>query len=125
MPVDARPFLTLKTAAGRIKCSRPEVRPTALGITGEASGGTVLADQPTHVLDVYVALGTPPTDLADNAVVWVDVERGQWTAFRVLRNGVSKGAGVWTLYLRPDEGAVMPVAEPSQPQQPVKGGYWE
>lgn len=119
MPVDARPFLTLKTARGSIKCSRPEVRPLALGISGEASGGTVLADQPTHTLDVYVALGTAPADLTDNATVWVDVERGKWQAFRVLRSGISRGAGVWTLYLRTDDDA-----RPTPTPEPRPGGYW-
>lgn len=114
MTVDARPFLTLTTpSGGTIRCGRPELRPLALGITGTA--GSVAQDQPTHSLDVYVALGTPPADLADNAVVTVDVERGQPpVAFRILRNGIQKGAGVWTLYVRTEDGYV-PTPDPQQP----------
>lgn len=115
MSVDARPFLTLQTpSGGTIRCGRPELRPLALGITGSA--GSVAQDQPTHGIDVYVALGTPPADLDDNAVVTVDVERGQpRQAFRILRNGIQKGAGVWTLYVRTEDGYV-PAPDPQQPQ---------
>lgn len=119
--LDARPFLTLKTAAGSCKCLRPELKPLALGISGDSNG--IAADQPTHTVDVPVALTNPPADLVDNAVVWVDVEKGKWTPFRVLRNGMDKGAGIWTLYVRADD-APMPL--PVTPEQPASddGGYW-
>ena len=113
MPADPRPFLTLRTQAGSIRCLRPKLRPLALGLSGQAGG--VAQDQPTHTIPVPLALGTPPPDLADNAVVTVDVEPGQWQAFRILRNGIDKGAGVWTLYVRPEEGYVQaaPHAQPA------------
>lgn len=122
MPVDARPFLQLVTASGAvIKCARPVLRPLALGITGSTGG--VAQDAPTHTIDVYVALGTPPADLADNAVVTVDVEKGKpREAFRILRSGVDKGAGVWTLYVRPEEGYVPPVSGGDTGAD--DGGYW-
>lgn len=109
MAVDGRPFLKLMTPSGAsIKCARPTLRPLALGITGSTGG--VAQDAPTHTIDVYVALGTPPADLTDNAVVTVDVQPGKpREAFRVLRSGVDKGAGIWTLYVRPEEGYVPPV----------------
>lgn len=108
MPVDARPFLTLTTPSGAsIRCGRPKVRPLALGVTGQA--GTVAQDQPTHQIPVYTALGTAPADLTENAVVTVDAEPGKRTAFRVLRNGIDKGAGVWTLYVRTEDGYVPPM----------------
>ncbi|EYB68928.1 hypothetical protein DEIPH_ctg013orf0034 [Deinococcus phoenicis] len=108
MPVDARPFLTLHTPGGSCRCQRPKLRPLALGVTGQA--GTVAQDQPTHTIPVPVAITTPPADLADNVVVTVDVEPGTWTPFRVLRNGIDKGAGVWKLYVRVEDGYVSPAS---------------
>lgn len=84
----------------------------ALGITGQA--GAVAQDQPTHTIPVPVAITTPPADLADNVVVTVDVEPGKLTAFRVLRSGIDKGAGVWKLYVRTEDGYVPPV-QPGAP----------
>lgn len=121
--IDARPFLTLRTAGGlSCRCLRPELRPLALGITGPA--GTVAQDQPTHKIDVPVAITNPPANLTDNAVIHVDVERGKWTPFRVLRNGIEKGAGMWTLYVRTEDGA--PVVTDPTPTNPGAddGGYW-
>lgn len=127
MPVDGRPFRTLKTPSGAaIKCGPPTLRPLALGITGQA--GTVAQDQPTHTIDVYVALGTPPADLADNVVVTVDTVKGKpREAFRVLRNGIDRQAGIWTLYCRTEDGYVAPTpADPATPDAPPAddGGYW-
>ncbi|MBZ9753180.1 hypothetical protein K7W42_20295 [Deinococcus sp. HMF7604] len=114
MPVDGRAFLKLTTNGGSCKCLRPELRPLALGITGETGG--VAQDQPTHKIDVPVALTRPPADLVDNAVLSVDVERGKpLEVFRVLRNGIEKGAGMWTLYVRAEDGTPAPTTPPPAP----------
>jgi len=73
---------------------------------------------------VPVAMTNPPADLAENAVVKVDVERGRWTTFRVLRNGIEKGAGVWTLYVRTEDGTPVEVdPTPTVPAPEPDTGY--
>ncbi len=103
MPVDARPFRKLTTPSGGvIKAGAPVLNPLALGVSGKPGG--VITDNATHAIPVYVALGTPPVDLVENAVVTVDVEIGKpLQSFRILRNGIEKGAGVWTLYVRTED----------------------
>lgn len=93
MPVDARPFLLLKTPRGSVKCGRPRLLPMSAGLTG--SRDNVIQESATHTIPVYVALGKVPSDLQDGVVVTVDK-----APYAVLRNGISKGAGVWTLYVR-------------------------
>lgn len=103
MSVDARPFRTLTTTGGSIKCAAPRVNPLALGVTG--TPGRVAADNATHTIKVYVALGDPPAGLVDNGVVMVDVEPGSLQSFRILRNGIDRQAGVWKLYVRSEGSA--------------------
>ncbi|MFB9991227.1 hypothetical protein ACFFLM_04420 [Deinococcus oregonensis] len=99
MAIDARPFLQLTTPGGSIRCARPALNPLALGVSGRPGG--VATDNATHTIVVYVALGTPPADLVDNAVVSVNVDVGKpEQTFRVLRNGIQQDAGTWTLYVR-------------------------
>ncbi|GAA4002695.1 hypothetical protein GCM10022631_11760 [Deinococcus rubellus] len=106
MAIDARPFLTLTDASGgTIRCSRPKLIPLTLGVSSGRGG--VAADTPTHTVDVYVALGTPPAGLEDNALVTVDVEPGKLQTFRILRNGIGKKAGTWKLYVRTEEDEVL------------------
>lgn len=112
MSLDPRPFLKLQTpsqaASGAFtRCLRPTVRPLVLGISGDTNG--VAQDNVTHTIDVPVALTNPPADLQDGVTVTVDVERGKpREAFTVLRNGIDKGAGLWTLYVRREDGYVPP-----------------
>lgn len=121
MAVDGRPFLNLRTQSGAsCKVLRPELRPLALGISSERGG--IAQDNATHTIGIPLPVTSPPADLVDNAVCWVDVERGVWTAFRVLRNGIDKGAGVWTLYVRQDDAPAVP--SPVQPA-PSSSGYWD
>lgn len=130
MPVDGRPFLKLQTpsqAAARTftRCLRPEVRPLALGVTKDAAGGTVLTDQPTHKIDLPLPLGNPPADLVDGVTVTVDVERGKpREAFTVLRGGIDKGAGLWTLYVRRED-AYRPPLPPAPDGTPAPYDGWE
>lgn len=106
MALDARPFLTLTAPdGGTIRCSRPKLIPLTLGVSSGRGG--VAADTPTHTVDVYVALGTPPAGLEDNALVTVDVEPGKLQTFRILRNGIGKKAGTWKLYVRTEEDEVL------------------
>lgn len=99
MAADTRAFRTLTTPSGAtIKAGPPKLNPLALGVSGKPGG--VVTDNATHTIPVYVALGNPPVDLVDNAVVTVDVEPGSLQSFRVLRNGIDKQAGVWKLYVR-------------------------
>ena len=93
MTVDKRPTLWLRTAQGRIKCGRPKVNPMSVGV--QAGSGPLTSEQCTHIVSVYVALGKPPKDLKDDAVVTIDGK-----SYRVLKNGISYGAGVWKLYLK-------------------------
>ena len=103
MPADTRPFRTLTTPSGAtIRCAAPRLNPLALGVSGKPGG--VIADNATHTILVYVALGNPPADLLDNALVTVDVEPGSLQSFRILRNGIDKQAGVWKLYVRAEAG---------------------
>ena len=99
MSVDPRPFRQLTTPSGAvIKAGPPKLNPLSLGVSGKPGG--VVTDNATHTIPVYVALGNPPADLVDNAVVTVDVEPGSLQTFRILRNGIDKQAGVWKLYVR-------------------------
>ena len=91
--IDARPFLQLTTPLGAIKCARPRVTPLSAGLTGTRNH--VTQESATHTIKVYVALGTPPSDLEAGATVTVDDR-----PYLILKNGISKGAGVWTLYVR-------------------------
>lgn len=115
MPVDARPFMQLETPTGSCKCLRPVLRPLTLGVTGDA--GRIAQDQPTHSIDVPVALTTPPADLIENTQVRVDVIPGQWQAFRILRNGIDRGAGMWTLWVRA-ETDLLPSGVPDDGYEP-------
>lgn len=94
MPVDARPFLLFVTAQGSIRCGHPKVAPLAYGLTG-GGGSRPIQESYTHTIKVYPALGTPPADLQDGVRGTVD---GQ--AYEVLKNGISKGPGTWTLFVR-------------------------
>ncbi|GGO32706.1 hypothetical protein [Deinococcus humi] len=99
MSVDARPFRQLTTPSGAvIKAGPPKLNPLALGVSGRPGG--VVSDNATHTIPVYVALGNPPADLVDNALVTVDVEPDRLQSFRILRNGIDKQAGIWKLYVR-------------------------
>ena len=93
MPVDARPFLLLSTPLGSIKCARPRVTPLSAGLTGTRDH--VTQESATHTIKVYVVLGTPPSDLEAGTTVTVE---GQ--PYVILKNGISRGPGVWTLYVR-------------------------
>lgn len=108
MPVDARPFLQLTTESGStVKCGRPELIPLSLGLARGQQGGAV-TDNPTHKVTVYVVFGAAPADLVDGATVRINVVPGEWQSFTVLRNGIQKDAGTWTVYLRATRDTVRP-----------------
>ena len=118
--LDARPFLTLKAGASTFKAGRPIVRPLSLGVTNGPNG--VTADQATHTIEVYVGLSrVSNAALNDGALVLIDdTARGQFTRYRILRNGVSREPGIWTLYVRAEDAmtAPEPVTEPT-PAEPA------
>lgn len=99
MPVDARPFLNLTTESGQvIKCGRPRLRPQIAPVSDGPQG--LLRANTVCTVNVYVALGQIPADLVENAIVSINVEKERPAQrYRVLRDGISKGAGVWVLYL--------------------------
>lgn len=81
------------------------LNPLVNGIGG--SSGSVTKDTATHTIRIPLPLGKPPPDLKENAACEVDMEPGKWQKFRVLRNGLDKGAGVWKLYVRTEAAEVL------------------
>ncbi|MFC6659368.1 hypothetical protein [Deinococcus multiflagellatus] len=76
--------------------------PLALGLASGPQGGA-LTDNPTHKVTVYTVFGTPPADLAENRRVTID-----GIAYTILRNGIQRDAGTWTVYLRAVRETVRP-----------------
>jgi len=101
MPVDARAFVPLVTGTGAtVNASRPKVNPLSVGL--RAGQGPVTGETATHTALAYVAL-TPriPDDLTEGARVTID-----GAPYRILSNGITRGAGTWKLYLRAERAKV-------------------
>ncbi|WP_261665499.1 hypothetical protein [Deinococcus sp. Marseille-Q6407] len=124
--MDTRPFLTLTTPSGaRLKCKQPRVLPLSMGVSDGA--GTVAADNATHTIGVYMLGKADTSELVDGGLIWVDVEKRQRPQpFRIMRNGISRGAGLWKLYVRADDGAgLQPPAAPGAPVVPMPDDGYE
>ena len=128
--MDTRPFLTLTTPKGaRLKCKQPRVLPLSIGVAGGVAG--VASDTATHTIGVYMLGKVDTSELVGNGLVLVDVDKGQPPhPFRILRNGISRGAGQWKLYVRAEDarGAAptpAPAPAPEEGTPPTPGGVTE